>query len=143
MPSVYIAMSETMQEWGSDAGISKHLYKVGFTDSAPDDAVKELIEAGYAGQKDWVLVGSRETAALDQAALMNRIGERIKMVDPLYYPKIKGARDIVRVDQRKVEANIVIKRTMEGRDSKVPKIKPKDMAEFILDAALGDSSMGL
>ncbi len=65
----------------------------------------------------------------------------MKVIDPLYYPKIKGAKDIVRVDQRKVEANIVIKRTMEGRDSKVPKIKPKDMAAYILDAALGDSSL--
>jgi hypothetical protein len=141
MPSVYIAMSETMQEWGSDAGISKHLYKVGFTDEAPEEAVKELIEEGYAGHKDWVLVDFRETAALDQAALMTRLAERMKVIDPLYYPKIKGARDIVRLDQRKVEANIVIKRTMEGRDSKVPKLKPKDMAAFILDAALGESSL--
>lgn len=142
MPSVYIAMSETMQEWGSDAGISKHLYKVGFTDEAPEDAVKELNETGYGGQKDWTLVGARETDSVDQAALMARLGERMKIIDPLYYPKIKGAKDIVRVEQRKVEANIVIKRTMEGRDSKVPKIKPKDMAGFILDAALGDSSLG-
>lgn len=141
MPSVYIAMSETMQEWGSDAGISKHLYKIGFTDEAPEAAVKELNETGYGGQKDWILAGARETETLDQAALMTRIGERMKVIDPLYYPKIKGAKDIVRVDQRKVEANIVIKRTMEGRDSKVPKVKPKDMAEFILDAALGDSSL--
>ncbi|MGE4061915.1 MAG: hypothetical protein AB7E79_00970 [Rhodospirillaceae bacterium] len=141
MPSVYIAMSEAMQEWGSDAGISKHLYKVGFTGDAPEDAVKELNETAYGGQKDWVLVGARETESLDRQALMSRIGERMKLVDPLYYPKIKGAQDIVRVDQRKVEANIVIKRTMEGRDSKVPKIKPKDMAGFILDAALGDSSL--
>ena len=141
MPSVFIAMSQAMQEWGSDAGISKHLYMVGFADEAPEDAVKELVESAYAGQKDWVLVGARETDTPDRSALMARIGERMKIVDPLYYPKIKGAKDIVRVDQRKVEANIVIKRTMEGRDSKVPKIKPKDMAVFILDAALGDSSL--
>ena len=141
MPTVYIAMSEAMQEWGSDAGISKHLYKVGFTGESADDAVKELNESGYGGQKDWVLVGTRETGTLDETALMARIAERMKVVDPLYYPKIKGAKDVVRVDQRKVEANIVIKRTMEGRASKVPKIKPKDMAGFILDAALGDSSL--
>ncbi len=141
MPFVYIAMSETMQEWGSDAGISKHLYKVGFADDAPEEAVKELNDTGYGGQKDWTLLGSRESADIDQAALLARIGERMKVIDPLYYPKIKGAKDIVRVDQRKVEANIVIKRTMEGRDSKVPKIKPKDMAAYILDAALGDSSL--
>ncbi len=141
MPSVYIAMSETMQEWGNDAGISKHLYKVGFTDESPADAVKALNETGYGGQKDWALVGERETGSLDEPALMARIADRMKVVDPLYYPKIKGAKDIVKVDQRKVEANIVIKQTMEGRASKVPKIKPKDMGGYILDAALGDSSL--
>ncbi|MCC6915259.1 MAG: hypothetical protein IT566_16290 [Rhodospirillaceae bacterium] len=141
MPSVYIAMSQTMQDWGNDAGISKHLYRVGFTADAPEEAVKELNETGYGGQKDWTLVGARETDTIDEAALMTRLGERVKVIDPLYYPKIKGAKDIVKVEQRKVEANIVIKRTMEGRDSKVPKIKPKDMAAFILDATLGDSSL--
>lgn len=141
MPSVYIAMSAAMQEWGADAGISKHLYKVGFTDGTPEEAVKELNEGAYGGQKDWVLVGARETETIDEAALMARIADRMKVIDPLYYPKIKGAKDIVRLDQRKVEANIVIKLTMEGRASKVPKLKPKDMAGFILDAALGDSSI--
>lgn len=141
MPSVYIAMSPTMQEWGSDAGISKHLYKIGVTDETPEEAVKALNEEGYAGQKDWELAGARDAESVDPAALMQRVGERQKLVDPLYYPKIKGAKDIVRVDQRKVEAHIVIKRTMEGRDSKVPKVKPKDMAGFILDSALGDSSI--
>ncbi len=143
MPTVYIAMSDTMQAWGSDAGISKHLYKIGFTDETPADAITALNEAGYGGQTDWVLAGARESETVDEAALMARVGERMKLVDPLYYPKIKGAKDIVRVDQRKVEANIVIKRTMEGRDSKVPKIKPKDMAGFILDVALGDSSLAV
>lgn len=141
MSTVYIAMSPTMQEWGSDAGISKHLYKIGVTDEKPEDAVKTLSEEGYAGQKDWELAGSREVEGLDPEAMMKRLGDRQKMVDPLYYPKIKGAKDIVRIDQRKVEAHIVIKRTMEGRDSKIPKLKPKDMAAFILDNALGDSSI--
>jgi hypothetical protein len=143
MPSVYVAMSETMQEWGSDAGISKHLYKIAVTEESPEDAVKELNAEGYAGQKDWTVLDAREAPAVDPAAMMKRVGERLKVIDPLYYPKIKGAKDIVRLDQRKVEANIVIKLTMEGRASKVPKLKPKDMAGYILDAALGDSSMGL
>jgi hypothetical protein len=141
MPSVYIAMSQTMQEWGNDAGISKHLYRIGFTDEAPADAVKELSKSGYGGQNDWLLLDMREADSLDQGALMARITNRMKLIDPLYYPKLKGAKDIVRLDQRKVEASIVIKLTMEGRASKVPKLKPKDMAGFILDVALGDSSI--
>lgn len=143
MPNVYIAMSETMQAWGNDAGISKHLYKIGVADESPEEAVQALNEAGYGGQSDWILVANRAEETVDETALLARVGERMKLIDPLYYPKIKGAKDIVRVDQRKVEAHIVIKRTMEGRDSKVPKLKPKDMGGFILDGALGESSMNV
>ena len=134
MSSIYIAFSPLMQEWGSDVGVSKHLYKVGFTDDEPKDAVQALNDEGYAGHKDWLLAGARPLMGLDQLALLTRLSERQKVIDPLYYPKIKGAKDIVKLEQRKVEASIVIKRTMEGRDSKVPKLKPADVAEYIIDS---------
>ena len=137
MPTIFVASSATMQEWGNDAGISKHLYRVGLTDDDAKAAVDEMNAAGYAGQKDWVLCGSRDLEGWDDARLLARLADRQKVVDPLYYPKIKGAKDIVRVDQRKVEANLVIKRTMEGHSSKVPKLKPKDIADYIVDSVLG------
>lgn len=133
MASLYIAMSPLMQEWGGDVGISKLLYKVGLCEDAPKDAVAALNAEGYAGQKDWQLIGDRATD-MDAEAVMARLKDRQKLIDPLYYPKIKGAQDIVKLDQRRVEANLVIKRTMEGRDSKVPKLKPADMAAYILDS---------
>ena len=136
MSSIYVAFSPLMQEWGSDVGVSKHLYKVGFTGEDPKEAVKALNDEGYAGHKDWQLAGARALAGLDQLALLTRLSERQKVIDPLYYPKIKGAKDIVKLEQRKVEANLVIKRTMEGRDSKVPKLKPADMADFIIDSLI-------
>jgi hypothetical protein len=134
MPSIYVAFSPAMQEWGSDVGVSRHLFKPGLTDEDPKDAVKALSDEGYAGQKDWELAGAREVADLDAAAFADRIKERQKTIDPLYYPKIKGAKDIVKLEQRKVEANIVIKRTMEGRDSKVPKLTPALIADYVLDS---------
>ena len=137
MTSIYIAFSPAMQEWGSDVGVSKHLYRAGLTDDKPEDAVKVLNDDGYAGQKDWQLAGAREAADMDEAAFVQRLKDRQKLLDPLYYPKIKGAKDIAKLDQRKVEANIVIKRTMEGRDSKVPKLTPPLMADFILDSLIG------
>lgn len=137
MPSVYVAFSLTMQEWGSDVGVSKHLYKAGFTADDPAEAIKDLNAEGYAGQKDWELAGARDVADIDEATFTTRLAERQKTLDPLYYPKIKGVRDIVKLDQRKVEANIVIKRTMEGRDSKVPKLNPAMLADFILDSITG------
>ena len=136
MPSLYVAYSLAMQEWGADVGVSKHLYKAGFTDGDPKDAIEELNAEGYAGQKDWLLAGSQIVEGLDQSAVLARLPERQKTLDPLYYPKLKGAKDIVKLEQRKVEANLVIKRTMEGRDSKVPKLKPVDMANFIIEALI-------
>ncbi len=134
MSSIYVAFSLAMQEWGSDVGVSKHLFKVGFTDESPEDAIKALNDESYAGQKDWALAGAKLLEGLDQLAVMTRLAERQKVLDPLYYPKIKGAKDIVRLDQRKIEANLVIKRTMEGGDSKVPKLKPANIAEYIIDS---------
>ena len=137
MPTIFVASSATMQEWGNDAGISKHLYRVGLTDDDVKAAVDEMNAEGYAGQKDWVLAGSRAVEGVDPDGWLARLADRQKVVDPLYYPKIKGAKDIVRVDQRKVEANIVIKQTMEGRSSKVPKLKPADIADYIVSSVLG------
>jgi len=134
--SVYVAYSPAMQEWGSDVGVSKHLFRAGLTDEAPEDAIKELNDEAYAGQTDWTLAGSRMADGLDEDTLKTRVADRQKVIDPLYYPRIKGAKDIIKLDQRKVEANIVIKRTMEGRDSKVPKLTPALMADFILDSLI-------
>jgi hypothetical protein len=133
MSSIFVAFSPAMQEWGSDVGVSKHLYRAGLTDGDPKDAVQAMNDEGYAGQKDWTLAGARAVEGLDDDGFKTRLSERQKVIDPLYYPKIKGAKDIVKLEQRKVEANLVIKRTMEGRDSKVPKLKPVDMADYIID----------
>ena len=136
MPTIFVASSAAMQEWGNDAGISKHLYRVGLTDDDAKAAVDEMNAEGYGGQKDWVLAGSRDVD-IDADGFPARLADRQKVIDPLYYPKIKCAKDIVRVDQRKVEANIVIKQTMEGRASKVPKLKPADIADYIISSVLG------
>ena len=134
MGQVYVAMSPAMQEWGGDVGISKHIYKVAYTDDAAEEALAALNAEGYAGLKDWELLGARELAGVDADVLASRLKDRHKLIDPLYYPRIKGAKDIVKIEQRKVEANLVIKRTMEGRDSKVPKLKPKDIGTYLLDS---------
>ena len=136
MPIVYVAMSNAMQEWGADVGVSKQLYKIGLTDGDPEEAVQELCDESYAGHSDWQLAASRDADGLDAETVLARAVERQKTLDPLYYPRLKGAKDIVRLDQRKVEANIVIKNTMEGKNSKVPKLKPVDMAEFLIEVVL-------
>ena len=91
MGQVYVAMSPAMQEWGGDVGISKHIYKVAYTDDAAEEALAALNTEGYAGLKDWELLGARELAGVDADVLASRLKDRHKLIDPLYYPRIKGA----------------------------------------------------
>ncbi len=138
MPAAYVAMSPTQQEWGEGVGISKHLYKLGLADgngkAAATAAVEALNASSHAGQTDWELIGTQDVAETDEAALITKMADRQKMVDPTYYPKIKGVRGIFRVNIRNVEAHHVIKSTTEGKIAKVPKLKPKDIAEYLLSS---------
>ena len=138
MPAVYVAQSPTQQEWGSDVGISKDLYKVGLAEGDGEAAAKEAVDALNAekvcGQVDWLLIGTKDFAIDSEEALIAKLADRQKMIDPNYYPKLKGVRGIFKVNVRNVEAHHVIKNTMEGKASKVPKLKPKDIAEYLLSA---------
>jgi hypothetical protein len=140
MPAVYVAMSPAQQEWGEGVGISKHLYKLGLAEddgkNAAEAAVAALNASAHAGQTDWQMIGWQDLPVESEDALISKMSERQKMVDPTYYPKIKGARGIFRVNVRNVEAHHVIKNTMEGKTAKVPKLKPKDIAAYILSAAV-------
>jgi hypothetical protein len=139
MPAVYVAKSAAQQEWGSDVGISANLYKVGLAEgdgaAAAADAVGALNEAKHGGQGDWELIGHQDLPFADEAGLLAKLVERQTMIDPLYYPKLKGARGIFKINVRNVEAHHVIKSTMEGKVAKVPKLKPKDIAAYLLAAA--------
>ncbi len=138
MPAVYVAQSPAQQEWGSDVGISKDIYKVGLADGDGDAAAKAAVEALNAdkacGQTDWQLIGTKDVEIDSEEAVIAKLADRQKMIDPNYYPKLKGVKGIFKVNVRNVEAHIVIKNTMDGKASKVPKLKPKDIAAYLLSA---------
>jgi hypothetical protein len=138
MPAVYVAVSAAQQEWGEGVGISKHLYKIGLADgdgkAAAEQAVAALGAATHASQTDWLLIGFKDLPIESETDLIAKMADRQKMIDPMYYPKLKGARGIFRVNVRNVEAHHVIKNTMEGKAAKVPKLKPKDIADYLLSA---------
>jgi hypothetical protein len=144
MPAAYVAMSPTQQEWGEGVGISKYLYKIGVADgdgkAAATAAVDALNEAKHAGQSDWQLIGTQDIADGDEDALIAKMADRQKMIDPTYYPKLKGVRGIFKVNIRNVEAHHVIKRTMEGKTAKVPRLKPADVAAYLLSATADSGS---
>ncbi len=132
MPILYVATSKSLQEWGADVGLGKNLYKVGMADgNAPDEAV-----AGLAGQTDWKVL---KTADVDFAEddLMARLARKEKLVDPNYYPKLRGAMGIVKINLAAIENSMLVALALDGKEPpKGFKVKPADIATYLVNNAV-------
>jgi hypothetical protein len=130
-----VAKSKAVQSWGADVGLGKNLYAIGYVeDGSPD----EFLAAGLAGEKDWSVIKAQAAEGIDEAAILERLGRKEKMVDPTYYPRIRGARTLVKVDPAKVENSIRIRKALEtGLEPKEIKVKPADIAQYLINNALG------
>lgn len=137
MATIYVARSKGLGEWGSDVGLGKHLYKVGLADEPGKEAVAALNADSHGGQTDWVLVMDDDAGALDEATLLERLAKREKMVDPKYYPRVRGAAGIFKVKPENVENHILVKLAMAGDEPKVGVIKPADIATYLIVNAKG------
>lgn len=135
MPTVYVAASKELGKWGADVGISKHLFKVGVTDEPAEEAVAALNAAGYAGQADWKLVQKQEVERLSEQAAFERIQRKEKMLDPNYYPRLRGTSGIFRVKPVNVENHILVAQALAGREPKLDKLKPTDIAQYLITIA--------
>lgn len=135
MPTVYVAASKELGKWGADVGISKHLFKVGVTDEPAEEAVAALNAAGYAGQADWKLVQKQEVERLSEQAALERIQRKEKMLDPNYYPRLRGTSGIFRVKPVNVENHILVAQALAGREPKLDKLKPADIAQYLITIA--------
>ena len=132
MAEIYVARSPKLGKWASDVGLGKNVFKVGVADDP-----KALIEAGWAGETDWALLKKQAVDGLDDDTVIERLARKGKMIDPTYYPKIKGTRGIFRLTPEQVENHIMIARAMERQDElKLIKLKPADYAEFLIHNAL-------
>jgi hypothetical protein len=132
MAVIYVARSAKLAKWASDVGLSKHIYKVGVT----DEKLKELVEAGWAGETDWTLVKKEPAEDLEEAAVIERLARRDTMVDPKYYPRIKGTLGLFKVDPHHVESHIIVGRALEGGGERVElKLKPADFASYLIHNA--------
>ena len=136
MPTVYVARSESLQEWAADVGLTVHVYKVGVAESA-EAAVETLNTQSFAGASDWAVVISEEAEAPDEAALLAKVGAKEKAVDPLFYPRIGGATGLFKVKMTNVQTRLLVNKMMAGEDEKITK-KPKvpDIAGYLLRTAL-------
>lgn len=129
MPILFVATSKTLQEWGADVGLGKNLYKVGLADGqSPDEAL-----AGFAGQTDWKVLKAAEVD-FDEATLQDKLARKEKPVDPNYYPKLRGAQGIVKINLTAIENSMLVAMALDGKEPpKNFKVKPADVATTLVN----------
>jgi hypothetical protein len=133
MSVIYVARSVKFGKWASDVGLSKHVYKLGVSDEDP----KALVEQGWGGETDWTLLRKREVDGVSEEEAIARLARKEKMVDPTYYPRLRGASGIFKVVPERVENHIIVSRTMAGEGHKIElKLKPADFADYLIHNAL-------
>lgn len=132
MPTIYVARSQTLEEWAEDVGLTKHVFKVGVCEGDPAVACEALNAESHASATDWALLKIVEVEAADEADILARLARREALVDPKYYPRIRGATGIVKVKIANAQNQMMVERAMEGRPTKALKFKPVDVAEYLL-----------
>jgi len=137
MPVIFVARSKSLSDWGASVGISKSLFKVGVTDGTGKSAVTDLNDEERAGLDDWRLVGSEDVDDLDEDAVLERLAKTETVVEPTYYPRIRGEPGIFRVKPEKVENSMLVQKALSGEESLDFKVKPVDFATYLIKNARG------
>jgi hypothetical protein len=133
MATIYVARSKSLSDWGGDVGLSKNLYKVGVFDGTGKEAVAALNEENVAGVADWTLLKAAEAGDVDEeAALASLVRKKQAIVDPKYYPRIKGAVGIFRIKPKDIENSLLVQKAMAGEESLSFTLKPADIADFLI-----------
>ena len=133
MPVIYVARSVKFSKWAADVGLGKHTFKVGCAEGDP----KNLIEKGWASETDWALVKRREIEEMTEEEAIQRLSRKEKMIDPVYYPRLRGATGIFMVWLEHVVNHIILGRVMAGESERIAlKLKPADFAEYLIQNAL-------
>jgi hypothetical protein len=133
MPVLFVARSVKLSRWGSDVGQGKHVYKVGIAEGDP----KALAAAGWAGETDWKIVKSREVEGLGEEKAIERLAKKERMLDPSFYPKLKGATGVFRLRAEQVENHILVTRALAGDSDRIElKLKAVDFADYLIHNAM-------
>src|SRR6185437_14560806 len=107
---IFVARSAKFGKWASDVGLSKNVFKVGYREEDP----KAVIEQGWGGETDWTLLRQRDAENTSEEQILQRLARKEKLVDPNYYPRLRGATGIFKVSPEHVENHILVARVMGG-----------------------------
>lgn len=133
MGTLYVATSKGLQGWGSDVGLGKNLYKVGFIETGTPE---EALAPGLAGESDWKVLLTAEAEGPEEV-LLERLARKEKMVDPNYYPRLRGAAGIVKANLTAIENSMLVALALENREPpKNFKVKPVDVARYLINNAV-------
>jgi len=133
MATFYVARSAALGKWASDVGLSKHIFKIGVTDEDP----KALVAQGWAGETDWVLVKKQAIDDLTEAEAIRRVALGEKLIEPRFYPKLRGAEGVFKVLPAHVESRRLVQRALAGEAQiVVAKLKPADFADYLIQSAV-------
>lgn len=135
MPTLFAARSMALTRWASDVGLGKHIFKVGV--AADKEAAKAAVEAGWAGETDWKIIASQDVDSVQEEDALAALARREKIVDPTYYPRIKGTEGLFRVSLANVTNALLVRMAMSpDAPLTAPKPKAKDVAEYLIRNAL-------
>ncbi|KAA0581095.1 hypothetical protein FZ983_09120 [Azospirillum sp. B21] len=131
MAVVFVARSAALTKWASDVGQGKHIFKLGVSED--EAAVKSAVTAGWGGETDWKLIESKEIDGLDEETALARLGRREKVIDPTYYPRLKGATGVFRIALTNVQNSLLVAKAMTADEPLTEvKVKPKDIADYMI-----------
>lgn len=131
MPIVYVARSQSLQKWGAEVGLTKHLFKIGVA-GGKAEALKVLNDAACAGERDWKLIAQEPVDAADEGALIGRVGAKEKLVDPNLYPRLKGERGIVKIKPENVANHLMVKKALAGEEDIAIKVTPDVIGGYLI-----------
>ena len=133
MGVIFVARSAKFGKWASDVGLSKNVFKVGYSEEDP----KPVIEQGWGGETDWTLLRKRDADGISEEQILQRLARKEKMVDPNYYPRLRGATGSFKVSPEHVENHILVSRVMSGASERAElKLKPTDFADYLIQNGL-------
>jgi hypothetical protein len=136
MPVIYVAKSKSLEKWGADHGLTKHVYKIGVAADSGEAAVERLNAEAVGGHIDWKLVSEKEVEAAEEAEVLARLAKKTKAVDPAYYPGLKGARGILKIKPVDIERSVLVGQAVAGEAMKPVKINAASIADYLIKNAI-------